>query len=97
MKVDLWLFGAPWIGMAKRLGAYNYGDFKKKKKKKSCFHGGKWRVQPLQAASWHLWAAGVGIQRAVFSSGQAMGSESPFLFLPVSQSCASTIVLVEVN
>lgn len=32
MKVDLWLFGAPWIGMAKRLGAYNYGDFKKKLK-----------------------------------------------------------------
>lgn len=32
-----------------------------------------------------------------FPPGRLVGSEPPFVFLPVSQSRASTIVLVEVN
>lgn len=41
--------------------------------------------------SWHPWAAGVGTR------SRRVGCESLPLSLPVRPSCASTIVLVEVN
>lgn len=80
--------------MAKRLGACNSEDIKESKilLSREEVESTAFAVGPLT-----FWGCQSGNPKSSLFLCAAMGSKSPFSLLPVSQSCASTIVLVEVN